>query len=501
MTVVCKVSGHLLNLPSTGDLLVSLGTEKHLLMIHWQEKYTHSQSDNAWRYSQGLSVGSVVLPSGGHEETFSDILSIGHLSDMECNDIYISVYKASKQKKVASHLAELDGMLDEQSAVQKSLLGQLNYLRQQKLAHEQNIKQTETARLLREGFDSQHNLSQHVLPVLVIACNRPAIKRCLDQLLLHRPSETQFPIIVSQDCGHMPTADVIRSYGTKVKHIAQPDLSAIDVPAKLRKFRGYFNIARHYKWALEQVFMVEKHKAVIIVEDDLDISPDFFEYFSATFPILESDPSLWCVSAWNDNGKTSMVADKSELLYRTDFFPGLGWMFTRSTFLELQPKWPKTFWDDWMRHPDQRRDRTCIRPEIPRTSTFGRIGISKGQFFDKHLKFIKKNEKFVPFTKMDLSYLKKENYDESFVQRVYSSPMLSISEVMSGAKPEAQAVRIQYENKISYKVLAKKLGIMDDLKSGVGRAGYRGVITFMFNGRRVYLAPPSTWSGYDTSWN
>lgn len=48
-------------------------------------------------------------------------------------------------EKVASHLAELDGMLDEQSAVQKSLLGQLNYLRQQKLAHEQNIKQTETA--------------------------------------------------------------------------------------------------------------------------------------------------------------------------------------------------------------------------------------------------------------------------------------------------------------------------------------------------------------------
>ena len=31
-----------------------------------------------------------------------------------------------------------------------------------------------------------------------------------------------------------------------------------------------------------------------------------------------------------------------ELLYRTDFFPGLGWMLTRSTFLELQPKWPKT---------------------------------------------------------------------------------------------------------------------------------------------------------------
>ena len=46
-----------------------------------------------------------------------------------------------------------------------------------------------------------------------------------------------------------------------------------------------------------------------LVVDDLDISPDFFEYFAATFPILHADPTLWCVSAWNDNGKANMVAD------------------------------------------------------------------------------------------------------------------------------------------------------------------------------------------------
>ena len=45
-----------------------------------------------------------------------------------------------------------------------------------------------------------------------------------------------------------------------------------------------------------------------IISDDLDISPDFFEYFSATYPILHQDDTLWCVSAWNDNGKEGMVA-------------------------------------------------------------------------------------------------------------------------------------------------------------------------------------------------
>ncbi|KAK2176493.1 hypothetical protein NP493_659g01051 [Ridgeia piscesae] len=422
--------------------------------------------------------------------------------------IFLSTRPANKSRaveKIQKRLNDLNSMIKKQAAIQISLLGHLGELKQQQFDYRRRQIDIPIVESIKQQIQKS-TLPRHdlpvVLPVLVIACNRPAIKRCLDQLIEHRPSETQFPIIVSQDCGHAPTAKVIQSYGTKVKHITHPDLSTIEVPGKLRKFRGYFNIARHYRWALEQVFMVEKHKAVIIVEDDLDISPDFFEYFSATFPLLLSDPTLWCVSAWNDNGKTSMVdADKPQLLYRTDFFPGLGWMLTRETFLELQPKWPKTFWDDWMRHPDQRRDRTCIRPEIPRTSTFGRIGISKGQFFDKHLKYIKKNEKFVPFTKLDLSYLKKENYDEKFVQTVYSAPLMSVSQVVSGARPEETAVRIQYDDKMSYKVLSKKLGLMDDLKSGVGRVSYRGVITFMYNGRRVYLAPPATWSGYNTSWN
>ena len=32
-----------------------------------------------------------------------------------------------------------------------------------------------------------------------------------------------------------------------------------------------------------------------------------------------------------------------ELLYRTDFFPGLGWMLERTLWLELEPKWPITY--------------------------------------------------------------------------------------------------------------------------------------------------------------
>lgn len=84
-------------------------------------------------------------------------------------------------------------------------------------------------------------------------------------------------------------------------------------------------------------------KIQLLYLDDLDIAPDFFEYFLGTYPLLVSDNSLWCVSAWNDNGKAGLVDDNAaDVLYRTDFFPGLGWMLTRQLWTELSPKWPKS---------------------------------------------------------------------------------------------------------------------------------------------------------------
>jgi len=46
---------------------------------------------------------------------------------------------------------------------------------------------------------------------------------------------------------------------------------------------------------------------VIITEDDLNIADDFFDYFEAMQKVLKQDKSLFCVSAWNDNGKASLI--------------------------------------------------------------------------------------------------------------------------------------------------------------------------------------------------
>ena len=72
---------------------------------------------------------------------------------------------------------------------------------------------------------------------------------------------------------------------------------------------------------------------VIVLEEDLEIAPDFFELFGATAALLD-DPAenLLAVSAFNDNGLKKLVDEAADAgtLLRSDFFPGLGWMLTVS---------------------------------------------------------------------------------------------------------------------------------------------------------------------------
>ena len=78
----------------------------------------------------------------------------------------------------------------------------------------------ETTTKPRAGSNNNDNKDANtILPIIVFSCNRPEVRRCLDGLLKYRPDPNKFPIIVSQDCGHAATAEVIQSYGSQVTHI------------------------------------------------------------------------------------------------------------------------------------------------------------------------------------------------------------------------------------------------------------------------------------------
>ncbi|CAG4963995.1 unnamed protein product [Colias eurytheme] len=395
------------------------------------------------------------------------------------------------EKKLDSLQSKLDVELSDSSVL-------LEKVKQHLIRSEQNEK---TKELYSNNLETQ-SIINPILPVLVIACDRITVKRCLDNLVKFRPNKETFPIIVSQDCGHNATYQVIKKYTDSdptISVVKQPDLSEIPLARAKVKFKGYYKIARHYKFALNYIFRSLGHEAVIIVEDDLDISPDFFEYFQGTYPLLLKDPSIWCISAWNDNGKKELIdLSRPELLHRTDFFPGLGWVLRSETWDMLEAKWPQAFFDDWLRDPQNTQGRACIRPEVSRTYSFGKVGVSKGLFFDLHLRYMQLNMEFVEFTKLNLTYLIKDIYDDNLTSLVYSLPESTAEDVITGIG--TGPVRVGYSNAKTYQKAAKKLGLMDDFRSGIPRTAYRGIVTCYIKGRRVYLAPNYEWVKYDPKW-
>ncbi|VDM31723.1 unnamed protein product [Hydatigera taeniaeformis] len=312
--------------------------------------------------------------------------------------------------------------------------------------------------------------------------------------------------------------EVFRDFTTRAYHL---------------EWDSYYRISRNYRWSLGQMFDEYKYNLTIIVEDDIDVAPDFFDYFSALAPLLMEDKSLFCISAWNDNGIPTLI-DKSrnDLLYRyanmfslhdipslsnrfqsqiplstftmssyfselirSDFFPGLGWMLTRQLWdEELREAWPLAYWDEFMRKKAVRRGRSCIRPEISRSHTFGRKGVSNGQFFDSYLRFNYLNDKpFVFNTSLLRITLKPTVYDARFLTEVYDNTLLlndsSQLSHLAQASSQDTACRLEYKTQAGFVAAARLLGAMEDFKEGVARTAYMGIVSVFFRGRRIYLAP------------
>ena len=212
-----------------------------------------------------------------------------------------------------------------------------------------------------------------LFPVVVIACDRTeTLRNTLSSLLSAGASPAD--ILVAQDGANSAVAAVVAEFG--VAHKAKrPPLVPLD---------GAQHIARTYKFALTRAFedVFPDAPAVLVVEDDLVVSKDFFDYFSAVAPALERDDSLFVASAWNDNG-FAKHGDPGALR-RTGWFPGLGWLLPRKLWeTELHPQWPDGHWDHWMRSDEVARGRECVYPVVNRASHESEYGTFLDAWHDK----------------------------------------------------------------------------------------------------------------------
>lgn len=175
-------------------------------------------------------------------------------------------------------------------------------------------------------------------------------------------------------------------------------------------------ISHHYKSSLTATFeLFPDAQLAIIFEEDLDIARDALIYFNQTMELLKRDPSLYCVSAWNDQGYEHSAHD-ARLIYRVETMPGLGWMLSRKLYKqELEMRWPSASqphdWDMWIRTSAIRKGRECLIPDISRTYHFGSTGTNinsyfQDQYFSKHAFSLVPQKTF-----SDLDRLTKDAYE------------------------------------------------------------------------------------------
>ncbi|KAJ8477516.1 hypothetical protein OPV22_021243 [Ensete ventricosum] len=395
------------------------------------------------------------------QSEYADRLAAAVESENQCtSQMRLLIDQISMQQGKIVTLEEANKLKDEESAQLKTIL--------------QDLKTKNLRNLI-----GKHEVP--VAAVVIMACNRPDyLERTIESVLKYqRLIATKFPLFVSQDGTNSDVKSKAMSYNqlTYMQHL---DFEPIHTerPGELI---AYYKIARHYKWALDELFFNHNFSRVIILEDDMEIAPDFFDYFEATAALLDKDKSIMAVSSWNDNGQKQFVHD-SHALYRSDFFPGLGWMLTKTIWDELSPKLNEVH-----------KNRQFIRPEVCRTYNFGEHGSSMGQFFRQYLEPIKLNDVQVDWKSSDLTFLMEEIFLKHFAKMVSNARPIRDSDVILKANNIDNDIRIQYSDQRHFERIARQFGIFEEWKDGIPRTAYKGVVVFRYRGqKRVFLIGPDS---------
>eukprot|EP00467_Chlorarachnion_reptans_P001578 CAMPEP_0114527776 /NCGR_PEP_ID=MMETSP0109-20121206/23812_1 /TAXON_ID=29199 /ORGANISM="Chlorarachnion reptans, Strain CCCM449" /LENGTH=558 /DNA_ID=CAMNT_0001709795 /DNA_START=254 /DNA_END=1934 /DNA_ORIENTATION=- len=245
------------------------------------------------------------------------------------------------------------------------------------------------------------------VPVAIVAKDRPdLLRRCLESI--ERAESSVMNMVTIYQHGHDPRLSSV------AEDFQKQGVSLVRNEANTNNGEAHVRIARHYKFVLSRAFENPETSYVIVLEDDMEVSVDFFLYFQSIGRLYEVDDSIYCISTWNDNGFLNKVRDSRRVL-RSEFFMGLGWLVSRKLYKEeWEPRWPSAHWDHWLRDPRNRKGRECVYPEISRNYNSGSVGVHVNhKFYNKFLKRIKKNgDKSSPLRLQDAIKGERRTYEQ-----------------------------------------------------------------------------------------
>ncbi|KAK8816016.1 hypothetical protein WA538_005134 [Blastocystis sp. DL] len=247
--------------------------------------------------------------------------------------------------------------------------------------------------------------------IVVLACRRIDELTNLLNALSALPDVAAFSLYVSFGCPESLNATGFQSPLPAVRFLQYADPGDTPPPPFLR-------IQLHYQFVLRELFERRHHSHVLLLEDDLQLSPDLLPFLRQTNALLAADASLVCVSAFNDHALGENADPR--LLKRSSFFPNLGLLFPRRGYDALWKDQPldatTNGWDHWLRIRAASLRLECLFPVAPRvrhvvsanSSTVSRALAARLQAYP-----------LVQESRVDLgdlSYLLRTNYERSLLR-------------------------------------------------------------------------------------
>lgn len=104
----------------------------------------------------------------------------------------MNISEANYENEIDVRLLNLELGISDQYKVNQDMIYKLHRYLDKKKTYQNVVQENNMASSFKRDFKGT------IIPVLVFACNRISVSRCLDQLIQYRPNPDQFPIIVSQ---------------------------------------------------------------------------------------------------------------------------------------------------------------------------------------------------------------------------------------------------------------------------------------------------------------
>uniref|UniRef100_A0A915B6B5 Alpha-1,3-mannosyl-glycoprotein 2-beta-N-acetylglucosaminyltransferase n=2 Tax=Parascaris univalens TaxID=6257 RepID=A0A915B6B5_PARUN len=360
-----------------------------------------------------------------------------------------------------------------------------------------------------------HMRKQKRIAVIVISCYRTALlRRVLNDISRLLPKSGKFGAFVSLGCDNSDTRQITEQFTNIV--LIQPqrldssreinstgygeELSAAFLARITTEHRKsllehgkrdeLIRISAQYKYALNVVFDVFAYDYAILIEENSLISDDFFEYFLAGERLLSQDSSIFCITAWNDNGIPSLIERNNSLLWRNDFFSGVGWMISSLTWSDLSYQWAELFWDEWLRMKMHDQGKVCIRPEISRIAIADDSSSREARRETEPYGFkaVTLNVEPFNFTAANLDYLIREHYDVELEKTIGEAIIVEESDILNGLMNNNRShIKIYYSTTQRFERLSNFFKYVPYSQGDLCVTCYKGILRLHWHSSSVYI--------------